>query len=81
MVFDDLSDPSSNMTLCGLQGGASEITCQCRVTRDIGFDPGSGKRSPWSREMATALVMLVWKIPLASDPDGLQSMRSQKNWT
>ena len=51
-------------------------------TRDVGSIPGSDpwvKKSPWRRkEMATHSSILAWEIPWTEEPDGLQSMGSQR---
>ena len=44
--------------------------------RDTGSGPGSG-RSP-GEEMATCSSILAWRIPWREEPDGLQSMGSQR---
>ena len=43
---------------------------------DLGSIPGSG-RSP-EREMATHCSILAWRIPGTEEPEGLQSMGSQR---
>ena len=48
---------------------------------DAGSIPGSGR--PLEKEMATHSSILAWKIPWTEEPDGLQSMGSQRvrhNW-
>ena len=47
--------------------------------RDANCIPGSG-RSP-GEEHATHFSILAWRIPWTEEPDGLQSMGSQKRWT
>ena len=37
-----------------------------------------GQKDPLEKEMATHSSILVWKVPWAEKPGGLQSMRSQK---
>ena len=42
-----------------------------------------GQEDPLEKEMATHSSILAWKIPWTEDPDGLQSMGSQRvrhNW-
>ena len=46
-------------------------------TGDMGSIPESG-RSP-EKEMATNSSILAWKIPWTEDPEGLQSMGSQRD--
>ena len=36
---------------------------------------------PPEKEMATHSSILAWEIPWTEDPDGLQSLGSQKSWT
>ena len=43
-----------------------------------------GQEGPLEEEMATPSSILAWKIPWTEEPDGLQSMRSQRvehNWS
>ena len=44
---------------------------------DVGSIPGSG-RSP-EKEMATHSSISAWEIPWTEEPDGLQSVGSQKS--
>ena len=37
-----------------------------------------GQEDPLEKEMATHSSILAWKIPGTEEPDGLQSMESQK---
>ena len=37
-----------------------------------------GWEDPLEKEMATHASILVWRIPWAEEPDGLQSMGSQR---
>ena len=37
-----------------------------------------GQEDPLEKEMATHSSILVWKIPWTEEPDGLQSMGSQR---
>ena len=53
-----------------------ESTCQCRRCR---FDPWIGK-IPWRRKWQP-ISILVWRIPWAEEPGGLQSLGSQaRSW-
>ena len=38
-----------------------------------------GQEEPLEKEMATLSIILAWEIPWREEPDGLQSMGSQKN--
>ena len=38
-----------------------------------------GQEEPLEEEMATHSSILAWEIPWTEEPDGLQSMVSQKN--
>ena len=40
-----------------------------------------GREDPLEKEMATHSSILAWEIPWTEEPDGLQSMVLQKNWT
>ena len=40
-----------------------------------------GQEDPLEKEMATHSSVLAWDIPWTEEPDGLQSMGSQKNLT
>ena len=40
-----------------------------------------GQEGPLEKEMATRSNILAWKIPWTQEPDGLQSMGSQKSRT
>ena len=55
----------------GFPGGSvsKESTCN---EGDLGLIPGLG-RSPGGRQ-ATRSSILAWRIPMAEEPDGLQSM-------
>jgi len=43
-------------------------------------DPGSipGSEDPLEKEMATYFNTLAWEIPWTEEPDGLQSMGSER---
>ena len=43
--------------------------------------PSLGCEDPLEKEMATHSYILAWEIPWTEEPDGLQSMGSQKSWT
>ena len=47
-------------------------------TGDMDLIPG-GQEDPLEKEMATHSSTLVWEIPWAKEPGGLQSMGSQKS--
>ena len=40
-----------------------------------------GWKDPLEKEMATHSNILAWEIPWTEEPDGLQSMESQKSQT
>ena len=40
-----------------------------------------GAKDPLEEGMATHSSILAWSIPWGEGPGGLQSMRSQENWT
>ena len=40
-----------------------------------------GREDPLEEEMATHYSILAWRIPWTEEPDGLQSMRSQRDMT
>ena len=40
--------------------------------------PSPGQEDPLEKEMATHSSTLAWKIPWMEEPDGLQSMGSQR---
>ena len=52
-----------------------EPICQSRRHKGHGFDLQVGK-IPWRR--ATYSGILVWRIPWTGEPDGLQSIGSQR---
>ena len=54
-----------------------ESTCKCRRHKRCGFNPWVGK-IPRKEEMATHSSILAWKIPWTEEPEGLQSMGSQR---
>ena len=41
-------------------------------------DPTLGQEDPLEKEIATHSTILVWEIPWMEEPDGLQSMESQR---
>ena len=43
--------------------------------------PSLGLEDPLEKETATHVSILAWEIPWTDEPDGLQSMGSQKSWT
>ena len=45
------------------------------------FDPWMEKKDPLEKEMVTHSSILAWKIPRREEPDGLQSMGSQRENT
>ena len=51
-----------------------ESACQCKRRR---FDPWV-RKMPLEEEMATHSGSLAWEIPWIEEPDGLQSMGSQR---
>ena len=59
--------------------GASVVKNPPAKGGDSGLISGSGKSL--ETEMATQSSILAWEIPWTEDPDGLQSMESQKSWT
>ena len=62
----------------GFPGGASgkEPTCQCRrLEMQV---PSLGCEDPLEEGMATHSRILVWRIPWAEEPGGLQSVGSQR---
>ena len=61
--------------LWGLPGGA--VSCQHRGRKRRGFYPWVGRIS-WRKKWQPVPSILVWKIPWAEEPAGLQSMRSQR---
>ena len=48
-------------------------------TQDMGLIPG--QEDPLEKEIATHSDILAWEILWTEDPDGLQSMGSQKSQT
>ena len=58
--------------------GASgkEPACQCRRLRDTGSIPGS--EDPLEEGKATHASILACRIPWTEEPDGLQSIGSQR---
>ena len=48
-----------------------EFTCQAEDGKTFGFDP-------LEEETATPSSIFAWEIPWAEEPDGLQSMGSQR---
>ena len=62
----------------GLRGG-SVVKIQPANEGIAGSIPGSGRSL--EKEMATHSFILAWKIPWTEEPDGLQSMGSQKSQT
>ena len=69
------SDAYQSIT-CSANGLSSfkKSTCQCRRCR---FHPWVWK-IPLEEETATCSSILAWKIPWIEEPDGLQSMGSQR---
>ena len=59
----------------GFPGGSDGKESACN-----GGDPGSipGSGSSLEKGMATHSSILAWKIPWTEEPEGLQSMGSQK---
>ena len=60
-----------------------EPTCQCRRHKRCGLDPWVGK-IPLEEGMAIHSSILDWRIPWTKEPDGLQSIGSQRvghNWS
>ena len=46
--------------------------------RDMASVPGSGKSPGVGKEMAAHSSILAWRIPWTEEPDGLQSIMSQR---
>ena len=40
-----------------------------------------GQEDPLEKEIAIHPSVLSWRIPRTEEPGGLQSMKSQENWT
>ena len=40
-----------------------------------------GQEDPLGDDMAAHSSIFAWEIPWTEEPDGLQSMESQKSWT
>ena len=62
----------------GSSGGSDGNDSAC-IAQDLGSIPGSGRSL--EKEMATHSSILAWEIPWTEEPDGLQSMGSQKSRT
>ena len=85
MVPNDLSKPGrikasfARREVDFFPGGASgkESALHCRDSRDGALIPGL--EDPLEKEMATHSGILAWKIPWRAEPDGLQSMGSQRS--
>ena len=62
----------------GFSGGAvaKNLPANAGDTEDMGSIPGSG-RAP-EEGMATYFSILTWRIPWTEEPDGLQSIGSQR---
>ena len=56
--------------------GGSEVKASASNAGDLSSIPGSGRSL--EKEMATHSSALAWKIPWTEEPDGLQSMGSQR---
>ena len=70
----------SNINYCTINvwvmsGGSDGKESACNA-RDSGSIPGLGR--PLEKGMATHSRVLAWRIPWTEEPDGLQSMRSQR---
>ena len=61
------------MKLGSLPGGASGKDPACQYRRHK-----KGGVCPWRRAWQTIPSILAWGIPWTEDPDGLQSMSSQR---
>jgi len=59
----------------GFPGGSDGNECTCNV-EDLGWTPGSGRAPEGGR--ATHSSILTWRIPMAEEPGGIQSMVSQR---
>ena len=46
--------------------------------RDVTDSNSVGREDPLEEEMATHSTILAWRIPWTEEPDGLQSMGSQR---
>ena len=56
------------------------------MVKNLPANAGDAVRSPcWEdhleKKMATHFSIIAWKIPRTEEPEGLQSIGSQKNWT
>ena len=63
----------------GFAGGTSdkESACQCRRRKSCRFGPWAGKM-PWRGAWQLHSSILAWRIPRTEEPDGLQSIGSQR---
>ena len=59
----------------GFPGGSDSKVSTC-IERDVGSIPGL--EDPLEKDMATHPNILAWEIPWTEEPDGLQSMESQR---
>jgi len=77
--FDEDEDDGTNiMYISGFPDGASgkESTCNAGDKRDVDSIPGSG-RSPGGGNGNPSSI-LAWRIPWMEEPEGPQSMGSQR---
>ena len=77
-----------------LPGQGLDLMCLLKPPRDLGFPGGLvvknlppvqemrvqslGQEDHLEKEMATHSSILFWRIPRTKEPDGLQSIRSQR---
>ena len=77
----DGRDSSMRQRLLATTGGIGEESAcharDCLQCRRLGFDPWV-RKIPLEKEMAAHSSVLAWRIPLTEEPDGLQSMGSQR---
>ena len=68
----------SPLSISGFPGG-SVVKNPPANAGDMGLIPGP--EDPLEKEMAIHSSILAWKVPWTEDPEGLQSIGTQKNQT
>ena len=83
------SPHQSEVRLCNFFFFSSPVHIDVSMVKNLSVSAGDtgdsslipGLRKTLEKEMATDSSILAWEIPGTEKPGGLQSIRSQKNWT
>ena len=75
------SQQTENLKILGFPSGSVVKNLPAMQEPQETWVQSLSQEDPLEKEMATCFSILTWKIPWTEEPDGLQSMGSQKSQT